>query len=203
MQQLLYYALLVFMVSFISNATPFFGAAYTIYASLILMSIRPNTVTLILFIAITALGAALSKNIMYLLGVALSRPMAKNRNLKFIRALLKLGFLWVIVVILAVIPGLPLDDYLYVGTGAARVSMARLNAYVLLGKLIKSCIEIPIELTLFNATYSALSMFGLGKLEFQVVFAVIFTAMGIILYKLDWWSIYNWLRNRIKILPVI
>ncbi|MGC9227305.1 hypothetical protein [Caldivirga sp.] len=203
MDTLLYYTMLVFAVSLVSNATPFFGAAYTVYASVILMNLKPNAPVIILFIIVTALGAALAKNTIYLIGVALRRPMAKSRNMTFLKGLLRLGFLWLVVVILAVIPGIPLDDYLYVGTGAAGASLSRLNAYVLLGKLIKSSIEIPIELTLLNTIYNATSTLGLSRLEFQLTFAVVFTVVGVVLYKLDWWSIYNWFRRRISILPDI
>ncbi|MGC9136973.1 hypothetical protein [Caldivirga sp.] len=203
MDTLLYYTMLVFAVSLVSNATPFFGAAYTVYASVILMNLKPNAPVIILFIVVTALGAALAKNTIYLIGVALRKPMAKSRNMTFLKGLLRLGFLWLVVVILAVIPGIRLDDYLYVGTGAAGASLSRLNAYVLLGKLIKSSIEIPIELTLLNTIYNATSTLGLSRLEFQLTFAVVFTVVGVVLYKLDWWSIYNWFRRRISILPDI
>ena len=203
MHELLYYVLLAFAVSFISNATPFFGAAYTVYASLVLLDLRPTIPLVALFIVVTALGAAVSKNIMYLIGVALRRPMSRGRNMALLRGLLKLGYMWLIVVILAIIPGLPLDDYVYVGTGAAGASLTRLNAYVLLGKLIKSAVEIPIELTMFRAAYEVTSMLGLTRLDFQVAFAVAFTVAGIMLYRLDWLSMYNWLRGRISLLPEV
>ncbi|ABW02058.1 hypothetical protein [Caldivirga maquilingensis] len=203
MSTLLYYTALVFMISLVSNATPFFGAAYTVYASIVLMNLKPNAPVVILFIVVTALGAALAKNTMYLIGVALRRPMARSRNMIFLRGLLRLGFLWLIIIVLAVIPGIPLDDYIYVGTGAAGASLSRLNAYVFLGKLIKSSIEIPIELTLLNTIYNVTSTLGLSRLEFQLIFAIVFTALGVVLYKLDWWSMYNWLRRRISVLPDI
>ncbi|WP_291766596.1 hypothetical protein [Caldivirga sp. UBA161] len=203
MDTLIYYVTLVFMISLISNATPFFGAAYTVYASIVLMNLKLKAPIIVLFIVITALGAALAKNAMYLIGVALRRPMSKSRNIIFLRGLLRLGFLWLIVIILAVIPGIPLDDYLYVGTGAAGVSLSRLNAYIFLGKLIKSSIEIPIELALLNTIYNATSVLGLSKLEFQLIFAIAFTALGIVLYRLDWWNMYNWLKMRISALPDI
>jgi hypothetical protein len=203
MHELLYYVILAFAVSFISNVTPFFGAAYTVYASLILLDLKPTIPLVALFIVVTALGAAVSKNIMYLIGVALRRPMSRGRNMVLLRGLLKLGYMWLIVVILAIIPGLPLDDYVYVGTGAAGASLIRLNAYVLLGKLIKSAIEIPIELTMLRAAYEATSMLGLTRLDFQIAFAVAFTVAGIMLYRLDWLSIYNWLRGRISLLPEV
>jgi hypothetical protein len=190
-------------LAFISNATPFFGAAYTVYASLVLLDLRPTIPLVALFIVVTALGAAVSKNIMYLIGVALRRPMSRGRNMALLRGLLKLGYMWLIVVILAIIPGLPLDDYVYVGTGAAGASLTRLNAYVLLGKLIKSAAEIPIELTMFRAAYGATSMLGLTRLDFQVTFAAAFTVAGIMLYRLDWLSMYNWLRGRISLLPEV
>lgn len=203
MNTLLYYVLLVFAVSLASNATPFVGAAYTVYAALIIMDTGANAATLALFIVVTALGASLSKNAMYALGIALRGALSRNRNIALVRGLARTGLLWPIVVVLAIIPGLPLDDYLYIATGAAETKVALLNAYIFLGKLIKSSIEIPIELIIFRSTYHALSSLGLGKLDFQLAFATLFTTLGIVIYKVDWLRVYNWLRSRIRALPSI
>ncbi|WP_243675295.1 hypothetical protein [Vulcanisaeta distributa] len=56
-----------FLISFIGNALPFFGEAYTVYASLTLLSIRPPMQYTVLVIIITALGASISKNVSYAL----------------------------------------------------------------------------------------------------------------------------------------
>ncbi|WP_054854760.1 hypothetical protein [Vulcanisaeta sp. JCM 16161] len=54
-----------------------------------------------------------------------------------------------LVIILAALPGLPLDDYLYIGTGAASINPLKLNAYILVGKLIKAPSKYP-----SNSSYS-------------------------------------------------
>ncbi len=84
----------------------------------------------------------------------------------------------VLVIILAALPGLPpLDDYLYIGTGAASINLAKLNAYILIGKLIKGSVEIPIELLLFSSLYGLLKP-SMALSTFQLVMAVLFTALA-------------------------
>ena len=201
MYTIYYYLAAVFALSLLSNAAPFFGAPYTIYASVILMRLGVTPLNLLLVIATSALGAALAKNVLYSLGVAFRRPLARNRNVAFIKRLTRLGFLWLLIIILAVLPGLPLDDYLYFGMGAAGGMLARLNLYVLVGKLIKSSIEIPIELMLMVGIYDLLRPFNVHELEFQVAFAAVFTVLGIALYKVDWQSVYNAIRAHVGLLP--
>lgn len=192
----------IFIISFISNALPFFGEAYTVYASLALLSTGVSLSNAVLIIVTTAVGAAVAKNASYALGYALKRPLRSTGAVRLIMALADKAPFWVLVIILAAIPGLPLDDYLYIGAGAAVVRPLLLNAYVLLGKLIKSSVEIPIELLLFSSLYTALR-FSLGLTEFQVVMAVIFTVLAIVMFKVDWVRVYVKLQDRIRYLPRI
>ncbi|MGC9180298.1 MAG: hypothetical protein ACP5GZ_08865 [Vulcanisaeta sp.] len=183
-------------VSFISNAVPFFGEAYTVYASLTLLSTKASTLYIALAIIITALGATVSKNVSYILGYALRRPLKRTSAVKLIILLSNKAPLWILVIILAALPGLPLDDYLYIGTGAALISPLRLNAYVLIGKIIKSSIEIPIELLLFSSLYGILRP-SIGLTTFQIIMAITFTALAFIIFRIDWIKIYIKLQNRI------
>ncbi|ADY00638.1 hypothetical protein VMUT_0426 [Vulcanisaeta moutnovskia 768-28] len=189
-------------VSFISNAVPFFGEAYTVYASLTLLSTKASTLYIALAIIITALGATVSKNVSYILGYALRRPLKRTSAVKLIILLSNKAPLWILVIILAALPGLPLDDYLYIGTGAALISPLRLNAYVLIGKIIKSSIEIPIELLLFSSLYGILRP-SIGLTTFQIIMAITFTALAFIIFRIDWIKIYIELQNRISVLPRI
>ncbi|MGC8605981.1 MAG: hypothetical protein ACP5L5_00260 [Vulcanisaeta sp.] len=189
-------------VSFISNAVPFFGEAYTVYASLTLLSTKASTLYIALAIIITALGATVSKNVSYILGYALRRPLKRTSAVKLIILLSNKAPLWILVIILAALPGLPLDDYLYIGTGAALISPLRLNAYVLIGKIIKSSIEIPIELLLFSSLYGILRP-SIGLTTFQIIMAITFTALAFIIFRIDWIKIYIKLQNRIGVLPRI
>ncbi|WP_243681280.1 hypothetical protein [Vulcanisaeta souniana] len=158
-----------FFISFIGNAVPFFGEAYTVYAALTLFNIRSSILSIALIIIVTALGATISKNVSYALGYALRKPpLKKTSAVKLIMFLSSKSPLWILVIILAALPGLPFDDYVYVGTGAASINPLRLNAYVLIGKLIKSSIEIPIELLLFSSLYGLLKP-SIGLSMFQVI----------------------------------
>ncbi|MFB6469844.1 MAG: hypothetical protein TU36_001200 [Vulcanisaeta sp. AZ3] len=192
----------IFFISFISNALPFFGEAYTVYASLVLLSNGGSVYSIATVIVITAIGAAVSKNVSYALGYALKRPLRRTSAVKLIMALSNKAPFWVLVIILAAIPGLPLDDYLYIGAGAAVVRPLLLNAYIFVGKLIKSSVEIPIELMLFSSLYEVLR-FSVSLSTFQVIMAVAFTALAVALFKIDWVKIYVKLQNRIKYLPKI
>jgi len=197
------YALIaVFIISFVSNALPFFGEAYTVYASLLLLSIGASPYNTLIVIIVTAVGAAISKNVSYALGYALKRPLRKTSAVRLIGALSNKAPLWILVIVLAAIPGLPLDDYLYIGAGAAVVSPLRLNAYVLIGKVIKSSIEIPIELLLFSSIYTVFK-YSIGLSLFQVITAVVFTILAIVVFRIDWVRIYTKIQNRIQYLPKI
>jgi len=197
------YALIaVFIISFVSNALPFFGEAYTVYASLLLLSIGASPYNTLIVIIVTAVGAAISKNVSYALGYALKRPLRKTSAVRLIGALSNKAPLWILVIVLAAIPGLPLDDYLYIGAGAAVVSPLRLNAYVLIGKVIKSSIEIPIELLLFSSIYTVFK-YSIGLSLFQVITAVVFTILAIVVFRINWVRIYTKIQNRIPYLPKI
>ncbi|MCG2869507.1 MAG: hypothetical protein L7H10_02015 [Vulcanisaeta sp.] len=191
-----------FIISFVGNALPFFGEAYTIYASLILLGLGASPCNTLAMVMVTAVGAAVSKNVSYALGYALKRPLRKTSAVRLIGALSNKAPLWILVIVLAAIPGLPLDDYLYIGAGAAVVSPLRLNAYVLIGKVIKSSIEIPIELLLFSSIYTVFK-YSIGLSLFQVITAVVFTILAIVVFRIDWVRIYTKIQNRIQYLPKI
>ncbi len=123
--------------------------------------------------------------------------------MKLIMLLADKAPLWILLIILAALPGLPpLDDYLYIGTGAASINPLMLNTYVFIGKLIKSSVEIPIEIILFSSLYKLLKP-GIGLPIFQITMAVIFTALAFIIFNIDWVRIYMRLQNRINLLPKI
>ncbi len=191
-----------FFISFISNALPFFGEAYTVYASLTLLSIGISTYQVLLVILITALGASISKNVSYALGYALKKPLRRTSVVRLIAALSNKAPIWVLTIVLAAMPGLPFDDYLYIGAGAAVINPLKLNTYIFIGKLIKSSLEIPIELALFSSLYNVLRP-SMGLTTFQVILAVVFTVLAFIIFRIDWVKIYVKLQNRIDVLPRI
>ncbi len=97
-----------FLISFIGNALPFFGEAYTVYAALTLLDIKSPMQYVVLVIAVTAIGASISKNVSYALGYALRKPpLRRTSAVKLIMLLSNKAPLWVLVIILAALPGLP------------------------------------------------------------------------------------------------
>jgi len=191
-----------FIMSFAGNAIPFFGEAYTIYASLLLLRLGASPSNTLAMVIATAVGATVSKNVSYAIGYALRRPLRRTGAVKLIEALSNRTPLWVLTIILAAIPGLPLDDYLYIGAGAAVVSLLRLNAYVFIGKIIKSSIEIPIELLLLSSIYTVFKH-SIGLSLFQVITAAVFTILSIVVFRIDWVRNYAKIQNRIPYLPKI
>lgn len=193
---------LTFIISFIGNALPFFGVSYTAYAALMLLSLGRSIYDIALTIVTTAVGATLAKNTVYTLGYALKRSLRRTSAVKLVMALSNKASFRMLIIILAAIPGVPLDDYLYISAGAAMVKPLPLNVYVFLGKLLKSSVEIPIELALFSSIYEAFRS-NIGLTEFQIVMAVVFTVLAIVMFKVDWVRIYIELQGRIRYLPRI
>lgn len=62
--------------------------------------------------------------------------------------------------------------------------------------------EIPIELLLFSSLYGLLKP-SMALSTFQLVMAVLFTALAFVIFKIDWIKIYTKLQRRINILPKI
>ncbi|WP_054854761.1 hypothetical protein [Vulcanisaeta sp. JCM 16161] len=83
-----------FFISFIGNALPFFGEAYTVYASLTLLGVKSSTPYVVLAIIVTAIGASISKNVSYALGYVLRRPLKKTSAVKLIMLLSDKAPLW-------------------------------------------------------------------------------------------------------------
>ncbi|MCG2863217.1 MAG: hypothetical protein L7G99_02240, partial [Vulcanisaeta sp.] len=87
-----------FIISFVGNALPFFGEAYTIYASLILLGLGASPCNTLAMVMVTAVGAAVSKNVSYALGYALKRPLRKTSAVRLIGALSNKAPLWILVI---------------------------------------------------------------------------------------------------------
>ncbi|WP_449462122.1 hypothetical protein PQ610_06320 [Tardisphaera miroshnichenkoae] len=176
----------LFAVSFLSNATPFFGASYTLIAVGMLYEFGVNPLNVAESIAITAIGASASKNVMYALGMGLRTPLSGNKNISLLKRFAERRSFYVTVFIFAFLPALPLDDYLYVGGGVAAASVPKVNGVALAGKLAKSAFEIPIELAGLAYLGGFTRRFGLSFIDLSAAFAVAFVIIGYVLLKVDW-----------------
>lgn len=195
--------IVIFVISFISNIIPFAGAPYTLIATNFLITFGKTTENLVFVIIISGVGAALAKSLTYLLGIALRKPLHKNKNIPLLDKFIKSKYFPLALFITAVIPGLPLDDYLYMGGGITRASLMKMLLITVPSKILKSAIEIPIELfgiiKISNVT-------NINPLFLSIGLTILFIVLGIALIKIDWYSIYEritqkYLNNRRPNIP--
>ncbi|BCU69273.1 hypothetical protein [Stygiolobus caldivivus] len=185
--------LIVFGLSFISNIIPFAGAPYTIITSYFIIHYHAPLLLAGIYILVSGIGAALAKILTYLLGVGLEKPLNKNKNLPILKRFINSKYFLLSLFILAILPGLPLDDYLYIGGGLVKTSLLRMIKITIPAKIIKSSIEIPLEIL---GIIQISSISGLSPLELTIISSVAFVILGIILVKIDWERIYVIIKQK-------
>lgn len=177
----------LFVVALISNASPFFGASYTVIATAALIGFGFSLEAFILVVATTAAGAALGKLVIYSGAGAFNKQLSRNKNVQLIAGWLSHRRFLVAVFITAVIPLLPLDDYIYIAAGAAKSRLAPMVSVTVLAKVVKSAVEIELEfLGILNVAGVARRFFGLSSFDLSVILTIAFVALGIVLFKVDW-----------------
>ena len=178
---------LLFLFSLVANATAFFGASYTLVATAELSAtgVNPESFTLVVFV--TALGATLGKTVIYYSAVGFKKSLEKNRNVRLLGTWLGRSGFYLGLFVTALLPILPLDDYVYIGAGANRGKLAPMLAVTFAAKLVKSAFEIALELSgLFEINKLTHHILGLSQRELSIVASVAFVALGIVIYKIDW-----------------
>lgn len=187
--------LVIFAISFVSNATPFFGAPYTLIASSILLKTGITFVNFVEVIIVTALGAATSKSIMYALGVAARRGLKNNKNVKFFSKFINTNSFYVTLFVTSVIPFLPLDDLIYLLGGVEKAKLLKMLEISFIAKIVKSSIQIPLEV--FGILQIS-EVIGVAPLETGIISSIVLTVLAIILFKLDWEDLYRKIEKRIN-----
>jgi membrane protein YqaA with SNARE-associated domain len=177
----------LFLISLVSNATPFFGASYTFIATTYLVNAGFNLGSFAIVVFVTAIGATLGKVVIYAGAFGLQKSLQKNKNVRLLGKWLgKRGF-YLALFITALIPILPLDDYVYIGAGANKGRLAPMLGVTFIAKLAKSAFEIFLEFTGIIAITKLIHHFlGLSPLEFSIVLLLVFVVLGIAIYKIDW-----------------
>jgi hypothetical protein len=182
----------LFVVSLVSNATPFFGASYSLIAITELIAFGFSIDAFILVVIITAAGAALGKLIIYGTAKGLQRTLSKNRNVQLLGEWLQDRRFLVAVFITAVVPLLPLDDYIYIGAGASKGRLLPMFSVTIAAKLVKSAAEIGLGFFGMIRVVDAMThLFGLNRLEFSVLLTIFFIALGIFIFEYDWESLLH------------
>ena len=188
MVPLLWVAAFVLVVSFLSNVSPFFGASYTLLATLQLTLIGPSPFNFLLVVLVSAVGATLAKVVIYYGAFGLRRIIGGNKNIRLIGRNSSTGKFYVALFVTALLPILPLDDFIYIGAGATAASIGLMSAVTLLAKILKSGFEVALELTILT---DLSRVFGFHRLDVTVALVAVFLIIGILIYQLDWEKMYN------------
>jgi len=179
--------LLLFIISFVSNATAFFGASYTLVATVELSATGVSLGSFGLVVFVTALGATCGKVVIYFSALGLKKSLLKNKNVQLLGRWLGSGGFYLGLFITALLPILPFDDYVYIGAGANRGRLAPMLGVTFIAKLVKSAFEILLELSgLVEITKLTHHLFGLSRLELSIVASGLFLILGVATYKIDW-----------------
>ena len=182
----------LFLVSLVSNATPFFGASYTLVATSELMAFGFSIEAYVFVVGITAVGAALGKIVIYGSAKGFERQLAGNKNVQLLVQWMQHRRFLVGLFVAAVVPLLPLDDYVFIGAGASKGKLTKMTSVTVAAKLVKSAVEIALEYggILRIATF-ARRYLGLSSLQLSLLLSIVFIALGIFLFKYDWGRFLN------------
>ena len=134
--------LFLFIISFASNATPFFGASYTLLGITVLLAYEFTISAFVLVVLVTAAGASLAKLVLYYGGKRMEGRLQKNKNVNLLERWLQHWSFLAVVFLTSVIPGLPLDDYVYIGAGASSSKLTSMFTVTFLANIVKGFIEI-------------------------------------------------------------
>jgi|GEM_PF-151946 hypothetical protein len=177
----------LFVISLVSNATPFFGASYTLVATSELIAFGFSVESFILVVLITAAGAVLGKLVIYGGAGAFKGRLSKNKNVQLLARWIQDRRFLVAVFITAVIPFLPLDDYIYIGAGAAKTRLAPMLSVTVAAKVVKSTFEIGLEfLGILKVAGITTHFLRISSFDFSILLTVVFILLGIFLFKFDW-----------------
>ena len=179
---------MLFLLSFVSNATAFFGASYTFIATAELAATGINLQSFTLVVFVTALGATLGKIVIYLSALGLQNSLKKNRNVRLLGTWLGKSGFYLGLFVVALLPALPLDDYVYIGAGANRARLAPMLGVTFVAKLAKSAFEILLELSgLLEISRLTHRPFGLTQLQLSIIASGLFVILGIVIYSSQAW----------------
>jgi len=192
---LLWVAVFVLVVSFLSNVSPFFGASYTLLATLQLTLIGPSPFNFLVVVVVSAVGAAAAKIIIYFGAFGLKGVIGGNKNIRLIGRNASTRKFYLALFVTALLPVLPLDDFIYIGAGASGAPLSLMAPVTLLAKILKSGFEVAVELTILKELGSA---FGFHRLDVTIALVAVFLVIGIAIYQLDWERMFRAVRGKQK-----
>jgi membrane protein DedA with SNARE-associated domain len=196
----LFTILILFLVSLGSNATPFFGASYTLIATTALLAEGFSIGNFVVIVFVTAAGASLGKLVIYAGGKRFRGRLGQNKSVMALERVLERRLGLAVVFVTALIPGLPLDDYVYLGAGASSSRLTGMFVITFVAKLLKSFLEIGIEYAGLGRLYNATGLTGLSRIETSILFSVVFLIVGVVFYKVDLEMVISRLRQQFRLM---
>lgn len=188
MDHLLWVAIFVLVVSFLSNVSPFFGASYTLLATLQLTLLGFTPYNFLVIVILSALGATLAKVVIYFGAFGLRDLLLRNKNVRLIGRSSTSGKFYLALFVTALLPIFPFDDFIYIGAGATSASLGLMSAVTLSAKLLKSGMEVALEFTILR---DLATVFGFHQFDLTVALTAVFLIIGILVYKVDWEEAYR------------
>ncbi len=179
-------AIFILFVSFVSNVSPFFGASYTLFTVLQLSLLGVSPVNFVVLVIVSATGAALAKVVIYYGAFGFRGFLTKNKNVRLIGRESSRSEFYLVLFVTALLPVLPLDDFIYIGAGATKAPIVLMTVITLASKTVKSGFEIALELTVLRDLGGFLGITLLGSIDATIVLSLGFVVLGIGLYRLDW-----------------
>jgi len=177
----------LFLVSLVSNATPFFGASYTLIATAELISFGFSFEAFALVVGITAIGAALGKVVIYGGARIFKRQLATNKNVQFLERWLEHRSFLLALFVTALVPLLPLDDYIFIGAGGAKGRILPMMSVTVASKLVKSAVEIGLEFFgIVNIAYLTRHILRLSSFQLAIILSIVMVILGVFIFTFDW-----------------
>ncbi|MEM4046489.1 MAG: hypothetical protein QXI65_02090 [Metallosphaera sp.] len=184
-----YYILaLIFVLSFISNATPFFGAPYTVIASTLLIQEGVNPYNFLEVVIVSGIGSAIAKSVMYMIGYGLGSALKNNKNVKFFHQSIKGRSFYLVLFLTAILPFFPFDDFVFLVGGAGKASIIKMLEITIFSKILKSSMEIGIEVT---GLIQISRLTDIPSVELGIISSILFAILGFLLFKIDWEKMYK------------
>lgn len=193
MEQLAWAVVFVLIVSFVSNVSPFFGASYTLLTTLQLTLLGFTPFNFLALVIISAIGATLAKVVIYYGAFGLRGYLIKNKNVRLIGRSSSSPKFYAVLFATALMPILPLDDFIYIGAGASSTSIGLMASVTLFAKIAKSGFEVALEYTILKNLQSA---FNFQRLDITIVLVCGFLIIGILIYQVDWEATYRRILGR-------
>ena len=138
----------------------------------------------------------MGKIVIYASAKGFRSSLQKNKNVKLLGRWLGKTSFYLALFIAALIPALPLDDYVYLGAGANNARLAPMQGVTFLAKLLKSAFEILLELSgVIGITTITGHFLGLSRLDISILLSAATVVIGIVIYKIDWETTIAWLTR--------